>query len=474
MRFARVVGVTALAAVACSTGEPARPGAAGTTIETRDFTSGTRLRARAWDVDGALVLRELVDMERGEACAFADGGIWNLGPGPSYWCLPVGLARHDAGTGPFSVFADRSCSRAVAVSPAEGPAAYAVVRPVDACAAPPEVHRAGEAQRLVPWVFDGAECRRATLEVVVQSLGERLPLESFVRAVEQVEVRGSRIASLVAVTADGARMTLGGFDLLRGEPVRTEQPRAGALRWVPARVAFEGAGEILFGDPTCTASVATKIARDASCPLTAALVFEDECGTSRFHELGPPIERSRLHARDPLEGDACAPFGRDGVLAYERGRAIPPEAHAPAFVVEVGGHIVRRRGYTGGGAVAAWGELIDVASGEPCGPALAHDGVQRCLPIASASATLFADADCTVAAFEQPVLACEQAPARRFVQTSGEDGAHVLEITGETAELYERTNGRCRPHASIVPSRGFSVTEADVTRFALVVEREPE
>jgi hypothetical protein len=306
---------------------------------------------------------------------------------------------------------------------------------------------------------------------MVQSIGEVLPLESFVRAVEHVEDRGFRIASLVAIADDGAKITLGGSDRVRKEVVRIEEPRLGSLRWVPARVAFEGAGEVLFGDPACVASVPTKIARDATCPLSAALVFEDECGAARFHELGPMLERARLHARD--EAGVCAAFAGDGVLAYERGPAIPPATFAPAFVVEVGGQAVRRRGYTGGGGVVAtWGDLVDVATREPCAPALAHDGARRCLPVASASVTLFADEACSVPAFEQLVLGCDAAASPRFVQSNGEDGARVFEVTGETAELYEASRGTCRRHTPIVPARGFFVSEVDVARFALVVERE--
>lgn len=473
MGSAHVVAVSALAAIAaCSSGPPARPAPAETpSVETRDFGSGARLRARAWEVDGALVLRDFFDTARGETCSFVENGIWHVGPGPSYWCLPVGLARHDLGFGPFAVFSNSVCTERVAVSPPGGPATYAVVRPLDACAVAPEVHRAGEARTLVPWFFDGEDCRRASLEMSVQPLGEPVALDAFARAAEHVEERGSRIGAVVATTDDGARLTIGGFDHERGEVVRIEDPRVGTLRWVPARVAFEGAGEALFADARCSSSVATKIARDAVCPLTAALVFEDDCGTSRFHALGAAVDRASLHARDAK--GACSPSEAEGVLAFERGAPIAPSALARAYVVEVGGPNVRRRGHTGaGGSVATWGALVDVATREPCAPAVAHDGSRRCLPVASASVTLFADETCTTRAFEQPITSCDRGAFPRFVQSAGEGGARVFEVTGEATELFDASAGTCRRHTPVVASRGFGVREVDVARFAPAGERE--
>jgi len=457
----------------CNTGEPARTGVRGPPlVETRDFGSGARLHARAWEVDGALVLRDFFDSARGEACSFVEDGTWHIGPGPTYWCLPLRLAHHDLGFGPFALFSDSACTERVALSPRGGPATYAVVRPPDACASAPSVHHAGEPEMIAPWIFDGTGCRRAPAPLMVQRLGDAVPLESFARATERVEDRGSRIGSLLAVADDGAWMTLGAVDLERSEAVRIDEPRAGSLRWVPARVAFEGAGQELFGDVTCAVSVPTKIARDAVCPLTAVLVFEDECGAARFHALGQPLASQRLHARDAR--DACVPYSGGGVLAFELGAPLPPSALAPAFAVDVGGDEVRRRGYAGaGGDVATWGDLVDVATREPCTPTVAYDGSRRCLPVASASITLFADDACTIPAFEQPVSTCDAGTAPpRLVQSASDDGARVFEVTGEARELFDASSGSCLRHVSVVPSRGYRVREVGVARFPQVGERE--
>ncbi|MDF2692090.1 MAG: hypothetical protein K0S65_473 [Labilithrix sp.] len=158
MTPARIALVAIVAA--CNTGEPARPEIGiDATRTSRDFANGSRLRARVWDVGGMSVLRDFYDSTRGEPCAFVDRGLWHVGPGPTYYCLPLGVARHDRGIGAFAVFRDSACSEPLAVSPAEGSATYAIVRPADACAAAPELHLAGKATTRVPWVFDGSSCR---------------------------------------------------------------------------------------------------------------------------------------------------------------------------------------------------------------------------------------------------------------------------------------------------------------------------
>lgn len=106
-------GASATLAAACSTGEPARPTHVALRVETRDFGSGTRLRARALEVDGALLLRDFFDVERGEPCAFVDDGLFRIGPGRAHYCLPLKMARHDVGFGPF---ANRRCTVPVALN----------------------------------------------------------------------------------------------------------------------------------------------------------------------------------------------------------------------------------------------------------------------------------------------------------------------------------------------------------------------
>jgi hypothetical protein len=418
------------------------------------------------------LLRAFFDVERAEACAFFEGGKWHVGPGPSYYCLPLAMARHDVDVGPYS---DKRCQERVALSPSSGPAAYAIVQPVDACAVAPQVHRAGAPVTGVPWVFDGVRCVRASVALTTQPLGELVPLESFARADEHVENRESRIASLVAVAPDGAGQTIGGFDQVRGELVRTEEPRdGGAFRWVPSRVAFQGAGEVRFADGSCSSPVATKLTRDAICPLSAALVFTDECGTTAYRELGRPLDPSRLYEQAEQQ-NACVAASGPNVLAFEPGAPIPPSALADAYVYEVGGDVVRRRGFAGpGGAVALWGDVIDATTNEPCAPATAADGALRCLPTASATLDLFADEACETPAFAEPSGSCARQASARFVRVDGKGGARVFEVTGTAPSLYRTKGEACLRFAPVVQSLGFALREVDVTRFALVAERELE
>ncbi len=467
MALAAAGACTAFVA-ACSTGEPARPARVSPRVETRDFGSGARLRARAWDVDGALLLRDFFDVERDEPCAFLEDGLARIGPGRAYYCLPLGMAVHDAGSGPF---ADRRCTVPVALASFAGPSAYALVRPVDACASAPEVRRAGAARATFPWVLAGNRCVRSPTELVVQELGDVVPLESFVRAEEHVEDRGSRIGALVVRSPDGAWQTVGGFDRQRGFAVRAESPSGAPARWVPSRVAFQGAGEVLFADDACTSPVPTKIARDALCPLEAALVFTDPCGGTSWFELGPPVDASTLFA--PSDLGFCSRGARPGVFAFTLGAPIAPESLAPVSFSEVGGDVVRRRGFAGvGGSVVTWGDVIDARTREPCAPATAIDGVVRCLPTASATIDLFADASCIDPAFAEPISPCGEVPSRRFVRADEPDGARVFEVTGEATALHRLDGDACTRVTPIVPSRGYAVREVDVAGFVPALERE--
>jgi hypothetical protein len=367
------------------------------------------------------------------------------------------MARHDEGFGAFAAFADAACQEPVAIAPPEGPATYAIVRPRDACTGAPRIFKAGEAKRIVPRVFDGTSCVRGPAEVLVQSLGEPVSLDAFVAGHEVVEVRGPRIATIVVVAADGARVEIGAYDRQRGQPVRFDD--RSSPRWVPARVAFDGAGAPVFEDAACTARVATKIAREATCPLDAALVFEDVCGRARFHELGP--RRTSVFA-----GAACAAESAGDTFAFSIGAPIDPASFATAFVVESGTSEMLRRGFAGpAGAVALWGELIDPMSREPCEPALAIDGVIRCLPTVSAELNLFADDACSTPAFTLPVDDCSSSPRPRFVRVPTEAGARAFEVIQDASSLFESIAGECKPHVPALGSRGLALAEVDVSRF---------
>jgi hypothetical protein len=455
-----------LAVAACTThAVPAR-------VETRDFASGTRLKAHVWDVGGALVLRDFFDTALGASCAFTENGVFHLGPGPAYYCMPLIAARHDPGAGPF---ADDKCTVPLGISPLGEPAAYVVIAPVDACQGAPVVHRAGARKTSFPYTLDGGACTNALSALTTQEIGDVVPLETFARANEHPDdaTRGiaGRVGALVAESSDGAHFTVGGYDRVRREVVRADGPANGPLRWVPARVAFVGAGQTTYGDAACSEAVATKAAHDAACPLSAALVFTGNCAdTTTFHALGAPVEGGRLHARD--EAGACGPEEAAGTLAFEVAEAIDPSAFAAAPVLQVGGPSVFRRGFAGpdGGDAIAWSDVVDGTTGEACTPTAAADGVTRCLPSASAGIDLFADEGCTTPAYAEPLTGCERDAGPRFVRQDDPAGGRAFEVTGEAPTLYQRTD-RCARFTPVVPSRGRAVREVDVKRFAVAEDR---
>jgi hypothetical protein len=348
------------------------------------------------------------------------------------------------------------------------------------------VHRAAPAASTPTWVRDGGQCRNGGLGVV-QKLEDEVPLDAFVRAGEVVEPRGarSRVGALVLVGADGSRMTLGGYDAQRREPVRIDGPTAaGTYRWIPSRVAFVGAGATTYGDTACASAVATKSGTDAVCPPTAALVFDAQCAnTTSFRTLGTSVDPTALHQRSPT--GTCEPVSMPGVHAYAVGEAIADATLAPAMLLDAGGAGARRRGYAdvaAGGASDAilWTDVIAPTTGEPCTPILAIDGEMRCLPAASATISLFSDASCATPAYAEPLTGCDQ-PAPRFVRGSGganangdaSTGARAYEVVGALAAtaLFTKTNASCVAFTPVVASRGFAVKEVDVATFPVALDR---
>ncbi|MDB4937132.1 MAG: hypothetical protein JWP87_4104 [Labilithrix sp.] len=433
---------------------------AGVVAPPRDFKSGTRLRARYHVVDGAVdVFIGWHDAQLGMDCAFEDeNGAASVGPGASSYCFPAGLARHREKTGPFL---DAACTVRAALTPMTGPATHVLVEPNNACTTAPVVHVARPP--VVRGVFTGdgkGGCTSAGF-TSAQALGDMVPEGTFVRVVEETEARASRMAARVQVGDDGSRHVVGGFDLARAEPSRVGTTPDGVSRWLPARTAFVGGGELLFSDAACSVSAGSKIGRTATCPLSATLFLEGTCGMGSYVALGEPL--TTVFRRD-AEG-ACVSGPALDVLAFQLGAPIPADEYAPVVSTEIGTSRARRRGAgTSTDAPVAWTAIVDATTNEPCEVVTTKDGTLRCLPASSVIAAFFADADCTSPAFARP-MGCEDKAPPRFVRDSFEAPVKAYETVRELDAIYERTEMGCAPFAPSVPSRIYEVREVDVSSF---------
>ena len=470
-QLARAVTLNAMAAAiaACDLGDAARPrfdpsGTPVVVVPPRDFVSGTRLRAKYYVVDGVVdVLETFHDTQLDADCAFEDSNGAHVGPGGASYCVPDGVARHRQDQGPYL---DAKCTMPAAQAPPSGPATYALVEPNDACTTAPEVHRALAASSRRVYVRDGAGKCGAAGTASVQALGELAPPGTFVRAVEQTQVRAGRIGARELVGEDGSRHTIGGYDLVRLEPSRVGTTEDGTRRWLPARLAFVGAGEPLFADGACTEAVASKIGRTATCPLSAAIVLEGLCGTGKLFELGAEI--ATVFQRDARNACVSGPAG--AVLAFRLGAPIPDAAYEPASLVEVGTSRVHRRAAAASdGAPVMWTDLVDSVTGETCDVYPTADGSLRCLPATSAGVALFADAACTEPAFAVPA-GCETGADAHFVHDAFDVAARAFEVVRPIDVSYEMASGRCTRFTPTVDSRLYAVKELDTSTFPLATE----
>lgn len=462
--FAGLGGV-ACGALGCDRGERAEPAVEPLVVApARDFASGTRLRARYHVVDGLVdVFTTFHDAELDVDCGYEDENGAHVGLNGASYCFPAGMARHREGTGPYL---DRLCTVRAAFTPAVSPATYALVEPRDACATEPEVHRALAPQTRRVFVRDGDGVCLEAQGTNVQPFGGALPLDTFVRAVEQIEARDGRVAARVLVGVDGSRRVVGGFDRQRGEASRVGTVAGGTRSWLPARVAFVGGGEPLFSDAACTTQAAAKIARTATCPLEAAVVLEGSCGAGRYFELGERV--TSVFARD--ETNACVPRAASDQLVFLLGAPVASSLHAPVTSVDVGTARVRRRGVgVAGGPPVSWAEVIDVETNEPCEVAATADATLRCLPSASEVIAFFADSACSEPAFARPITGCETHPSPRFVRDAFDVPSRVFEVGRELSAVHAMEGGRCVEFTPIVPSRLFAASEIPTSRFAAAV-----
>jgi hypothetical protein len=432
-------------------------------VPPRDFTSGARLRARYHVVDGVLeVFLGFHDVQLDMDCAFEDENGSHVGPGASSYCLPAGLARHREKTGPFL---DAACTVPAALAPMTGAATHVLIEPNDACTTAPEVRVARPPVVRGVFTSDGRGGCSSAGFVKVQALGDAVPAGTFVRVVEQTDPHQGRIAPRVLVGDDGSRHVVGGFDLVRSEASRVGTTEDGVSRWLPARTAFVGGGDLLFADAACTVNVGSKIGRTATCPLSAALVLKGTCGMGSYFALGEPL--ASVFRRDAT--DACVSGPALDVLAFQLGAPIAPEAFAPVVSVDVGTPRARRRGVGASGeAPVAWTDVIDAVTNEPCEVVTTADGTLRCLPGSSVIVAFFADPQCTVPAFARPI-GCDTASPPRFVHDSFESPVKAYEVLRQIDAVYEHAGAGCARFEPSVPSRLFAVQEIDVARFPSAV-----
>ena len=429
----------------------------------RDFSSGTRLRARVYVMDGATVLASFHDRALGIDCTFGDDNGEHVGPSRVRTCLPTALARHREGVGPY---ADLGCTKKAGfVVEGEAPA-YGAIEPVDACASGPVLHRAGEVERGRPfWSIDAdGQCTRRT-GLAFARLEERVPDDTFVRAEESVEARGGRVAALVLRSPDGARHVIGGWDVARGAAVAPVVTDDGVRRWAPVDVAFVGGQGGEYIDASCTHPAATKIRRNAVCPLSAAYEFVGSC-RARFRVLGPEREMV-VYRRD--ESGRCgktAPFS--SAFVHEVGEAIPSSAFEPVVTRESGFGNVRRRGAaTASGELVTLDAIVDARAGVPCAPAQVA-GALRCAPPLRAAIVRFADEACTEPALEE-VFPCETEAAPQRARSTEDE--RVYEVVREVPFAYEASPSGCRRHTPDVPTRVFALRELDPARLPPAAER---
>jgi hypothetical protein len=222
-------------------------------------------------------------------------------------------------------------------------------------------------------------------------------------------VNGSRLRALELRGDDGAR--LGRYeewhDTKLGFECRLLPLADGVEHCVPKdRLAHaEGDGPDYL-DFTCTRPVIPYGGNpcDPDPPtyaVAAARVSIDSCerGIYRVYALGPSVERPVVAYRKTGAG-ACEPYdvipdAWGGPTYYEVVEELPPD-HFVSWKFENQGARLQQRVPIGSDGTRGypWG-VFDAKAGTWCGPALAADGVERCLPSGGHGTNGYADSACT-------------------------------------------------------------------------------
>lgn len=407
------------------------------------YTSGSRLEAWGYHVDGAGVPQYWFDRALGENCtvgATPDGGAH---------CLPIVYAS--------TVYLDAACAmRGASLSEPTRPGRHAIaVSNETSRDVLVELGQQRTSGRSYSRLADGSCHGRDIAPDDYVFEAQEVALETFVAGrLEPTEPIGTHLGRQRIVMADGT-IAWRIVDATRGGdciPTWNE----GENRCYPANYGPVDA----FADASCSTPVATVYAREsvfASSRPVATKFAATECNPEWMEVVGPALALSTRFAK---YGERCVgvPLSGSNLELYRVGAPIPESAFPTVTS--------RRRGTgrlglleSAGGTGAVTSRVLFDRDLGACSSARFSDGKDRCLPmnVTSASTWLFTDAACTKFAVSDDALACgrdqiavvtkpaDTGTARPFVYAGYDVGpAHA-------GTVYTKNSGsECHPVSSPV------------------------
>jgi hypothetical protein len=427
LALAAAVGVAVLPAC----GGEQRPSGPSTADEVGSFTDGTRLKAAAYQIDGAPpVFLGWYDTALGVACSFSNETLLDRPV-----CFPSEVWRPEFAQVTY-LFTDDHCGEQIVGTEHPGEGRYYVQRPDPGagCSASARLFGLGD---VVPPTGalsyrdpSSGVCRPGTATQTryqeLRLLGAEIPRESLVRGTLRHEFGRGRVVPLAIAGDDGSIQgaLASGDNVVAWDNLRQEMVAVSALLvsgdlWFPA---FMHQARY-FLDAACTAPAAV----GPACRFpatTASLQTIDACGrsvTTSLFDAGPRVTTPSSLYRANAAGDSCVPADEQPLgdplpyATFSLGAAIPVAAFAEAVEVRTGTGQVQivQAGSPGGPAMAALG-LYDRVHGVPCWALQQEaDDTLRCIPdaIDIDEAGFFADEACSVPlVLDQPENACAARP----------------------------------------------------------------
>lgn len=398
--FVPLACLLALASGACGKVD-STPSPDAMPVENHDgLKSGSRLKIRWADFDGAKVFAGLSDSARsGELCSprkFSDAKTY---------CTPAG------GT---VVYRDAACSMPIGRQVRTCPLTqmqYFIETDLQACDSPakrifPRGQPLGGTVMYYTATATGCSGPFDGSSYDMFALGAEVPLSELAVMDTPAPTDPGRLQQRFAESADGARVFAGIYDSQLGSDcfLAFDAARSGA-RCVP-----NSSSTGYYGDASCTSQ---RSSYRKGCPAPKfATKYEQFCS---YVSAVPTVYRNgalttaALYLPSAMPPPACSvATGSAEMSYYEVGEQVALDVMPRAQSTEGSGRF-RFVYTTAGGGKVRDSALYDTAKGTECIPTTMQDGSMRCLPIGAYGTSLYySDAACTV---EQAVVVVPNTPA---------------------------------------------------------------
>jgi hypothetical protein len=335
-------------------------------------------------------------------------------------CLPIGEAGFDSVN---VIFADSACTEAVAYAPVlacDSVAAYAVdYDDSDTCEGRgPKVYSIGSALDAPTTLYElsGGTCAETTVPPESQFYAaEELPPAEMVAGETEVVSVNDRLGVQMLVTADGARVPYGLWDLTLDEScsAQTVGPAQDRSTYCLGKLAYASA---TYSDDTCSSPVARSWSACGSPVLLATFTTTDNiCYDITLYEVGEEVPAPAIHE---VYSGTCTKASATGGDYFALGAPAAVDGDLELTQTRDGDtRLVLQQYSSDGDDLTPDGLIWDRELDAECSFLTMSDGKTYCVPssLYLNPSTSYADAECEVPLVITSASSCNSSSEPAFV-----------------------------------------------------------